>query len=98
LASASCHDWTDVSQISSFATVAGTRGVNDRSATNAAQIVISGTKRLTPDGVISMPAFGGAYSDTEIAGVVNYVAAPFGAGQRKLTNKDVAKLRRQAAD
>jgi mono/diheme cytochrome c family protein len=93
-----CHDWTGVSQLSPFATIAGTRGVNDRTATNVVQIVISGTTRHTPDGVISMPAFGGAYSDTEIAAVANYVTARFGAERSKLTDKDVAELRRQAAD
>jgi mono/diheme cytochrome c family protein len=93
-----CHDWTGVSQISPFATIAGTRGVNDRTATNVVQIVISGTTRHTPDGVISMPAFGSAYSDTEIAAVANYVTARFGAERSKLTDKDVAELRRQAAD
>ncbi|HEX3502308.1 MAG TPA: hypothetical protein VHU22_02825, partial [Xanthobacteraceae bacterium] len=43
-----CHNWTGVSQISPFATIAGTRGVNDRTATNVVQIVISGTTRHTP--------------------------------------------------
>jgi mono/diheme cytochrome c family protein len=89
----SCHDWTGVSRISPFATIAGTRGVNDRTATNVVQIVISGTRRETPDGVISMPAFGDAYSDTEIAAVANYVTARFGADPSRLTDKDVGKLR-----
>jgi mono/diheme cytochrome c family protein len=89
----SCHDWTGVSRISSFATIAGTRGVNDRTATNVAQIVISGTRRDTPEGIISMPAFGDAYSDTEIAAVANYITARFGANPSRLTGKDVAKLR-----
>jgi mono/diheme cytochrome c family protein len=89
----SCHDWTGVSRISPFATIAGTRGVNDRTATNVAQIVISGTRRETPDGAISMPAFGDAYSDTEIAAVANFVTARFGADPSRLTDKDVAKLR-----
>ena len=93
-----CHDWTGVSQLSPFATIAGTRGVNDRSATNVVQIVISGTTRHTPEGVISMPAFGGAYSDTEIAAVANYVTARFGTEPSKLTEKDVAALRSQASD
>jgi mono/diheme cytochrome c family protein len=87
-----CHDWTGVSQISPFATIAGTRGVNDRTATNVMQIVISGTKRHTPEGVISMPAFGSQYSDTEIAAVANYVTARFGV-QSDVTAKEVAKLR-----
>jgi mono/diheme cytochrome c family protein len=93
-----CHDWTGVSQISPFATIAGTRDVNDRTATNVVQIVISGTKRRTPDGVVSMPAFGDAYSDTEIAAVANYVTARFGAEPSKVTEKDVAELRRQSAN
>ena len=93
-----CHDWTGVSQISPFATIAGARGVNDRTATNVVQIVISGTKRHTPDGVVSMPAFGSAYSDSEIAAVANYVTARFGSAPSKLTDKDVAELRSQAAD
>jgi mono/diheme cytochrome c family protein len=92
-ACASCHDWTGVSRISPFATIAGTRGVNDHTATNVAQIVISGTRRDTPDGVISMPAFGDAYTDTEIAAVANYVTARFGTDPSTITEKDVAKLR-----
>ena len=91
-----CHDWTGVSQLSPFATIAGTRGVNDRTATNVVQIVISGTTRRTPEGVISMPAFGNAYSDMEIAAVTNYVTVRFGV-QFDITAKDVAKLRSQTA-
>jgi mono/diheme cytochrome c family protein len=45
-----------------------------------------------------MPAFGDAYSDTEIAAVANYVTAGFGAEPSKLTEKDVAELRRQSAN
>jgi mono/diheme cytochrome c family protein len=93
-----CHDWTGVSQISPFATIAGTRGVNDRTATNVVQIVISGTTRHTPEGAISMPAFGDAFSDTEIAAVANYVTARFGTQRSKVTDKDVAEFRRQATN
>ncbi|HUN60192.1 MAG TPA: cytochrome c, partial [Candidatus Binataceae bacterium] len=92
----SCHDWTGISRLSPFATIAGTRGVNDRTATNVAQIVISGTNRNTPGEAISMPAFGDAYSDTEIAAVSNYVTARFGTEPSRLTDKDVAKLRSEA--
>jgi mono/diheme cytochrome c family protein len=89
----SCHDWTGVSAISSYATIAGTRAVNDPAATNVVQIVISGTRRLNPKGVISMPAFGAVYSDTEIAAVANYVTARFGSAPSRITSKDVAGLR-----
>ena len=91
----SCHDWTGVSALSTFATISGVRAVNDASATNVAQIVLSGTVRHTPDGVISMPPFGASYSDADIAAVVNYVTARFGAAPSKLTDKDVAQLRSQ---
>ena len=94
-ACASCHGWTGVSPITSFATIAGVRAVNDRSATNVAQIVISGTTRSTPQGVLSMPGFGSTYSDIEIAAVANYVTARFGSERSKLTAKDVAELRNQ---
>jgi mono/diheme cytochrome c family protein len=53
--------------------------------------------RHTPQGIISMPAFGGAYSDTEIAAVANYVTGRFGSVQSQITDKDVAALRNQSA-
>jgi mono/diheme cytochrome c family protein len=93
----SCHNWTGVSAISPFATIAGARAVNDPTATNVVQIVISGTARHTPDGIVSMPAFGGAYSDAEIAAVANYVTTRFGSAPSNLTGKDVADLRKQTS-
>jgi mono/diheme cytochrome c family protein len=89
----SCHSWTGLSAVSPFATISGARGVNDASATNVAQIVLSGTVRHSPDGVVSMPAFGASYSDADIAAVVNYVTARFGAAPSNLTDKDIAQLR-----
>jgi mono/diheme cytochrome c family protein len=94
----SCHDWTGASPISPFATLTGTWAVNDPSATNVAQIVISGTRRRTLEDAVSMPAFGNAYSDGEIAAVANYVTARFGAKGSHLTAQDVADLRKQAAE
>ena len=96
-ACASCHGWTGVSAISPYATIAGARAVNDPAATNVAQIVISGTTRHTPAGIISMPAFGSSYSDTEIAAVVNYVTKRFGADGSKISAKEVAALRTQTS-
>ena len=93
----SCHEWTGESAISSFATLTGAWAVNDPSATNVAQIVISGTKRRVPEDAVSMPAFGSAYSDVEIAAVANYVTARFGSKGSRLTAKDVAELRKQTS-
>jgi len=96
-ACASCHGWTGDKAISPFAALSGVRAVNDPGAINVAQIVISGTRRHVPEGVISMPAFGGSYSDAEIAAVANYVTARFGGQTSRITAKDVAELRKQTA-
>lgn len=95
-ACASCHGWTGKDAITPFAQIAGVRAVSDPTATNVAQIVISGTHRLSPEGAISMPAFGHIYSDAEIAAVANYVSAHFGNGAAHVTARDVADLRGQA--
>ena len=88
-----CHSWSGVSLLTREATLTGSRSVNDVGAVNVAQIVLSGQRRQTPEGEVLMPAFGAAYSDTEIAAVANYVTARFGAQGSALTAKDVAKLR-----
>src|ERR1700691_4071766 len=93
----SCHGWSGESPIAPFATFTGAWAVNDPSATNVAQIVISGTRRHTPADTISMPAFGNAYSDAEIASVANYVTSRFGSKPSQLTARDVAELRKQTA-
>jgi mono/diheme cytochrome c family protein len=95
-ACASCHSWTGVSDLSPLATISGSRAVNDPTATNVAQIVISGTRRVIP-GAMSMPAFGGTYTDIEIAAVANYVTGRFGSAASKLTANDVKDLRAQTA-
>jgi len=94
----SCHGWTGESPISSFATLTGSRTVNDPSAINVAQIVISGTRRHTPANAVSMPAFGSAYSDDEIAAVANYVTARFGSKASQITARDVTELRKQTSE
>jgi mono/diheme cytochrome c family protein len=71
--------------------------VNDPSARNIAQVVMGGTSSSTPQGGISMPAFGDVYSDLEIAAVANYVSARFGSRGSALTAQDVAKFRQQVA-
>jgi len=92
-ACASCHGWSGESPVSPFATLTGSAAVNDQSATNIAQIVFSGTRRMTPDSALSMPAFGDAYTDDEIAAVANYVTARFRAKGSSLTARDIKNLR-----
>ena len=56
--------------------------------------MIAGTRRHTPADAVSMPAFGDAYSDIEIAEVANYVTSRFGSKASGLSAKDVAELRK----
>ena len=94
-ACAGCHGWTGVSPVIAFATLTGTRAVNDPTANNVAQVIIRGAQRHTANGADDMPAFGDAYSDAEIASVANYVTARFGVTGSQLTVAHVAQLRAQ---
>jgi mono/diheme cytochrome c family protein len=92
-ACAGCHGWTGVSPGIAFATLTGTRSINDPTATNVAQVIIHGGQRHTETDSNNMPEFGDTYSDTEIASLANYVTARFGAKGSDLTAEKVAKLR-----
>ena len=92
-ACAACHGWSGVSPLTGYATLTGSRGINDPDATNVVQVILSGQHRRTANGVVFMPAFGDSYSDSEIAAVANYVTARFGAAPAQLTAEDVAEMR-----
>jgi mono/diheme cytochrome c family protein len=94
-ACAGCHGGTGISPGIASETLTGTRAVNDASGINVAQVVIRGGERQAEAGPSNMPAFGSAYSDSEIASVANYVTARFGAKASDLTADQVAKLRTQ---
>ncbi len=94
-ACAGCHGWTGISPVLSSATLTGTRGVNDATANNVAQVIIHGAQRHLAQDSTSMPAFGSTYSNAEIASVANYVTARFGAKGSDLGAAEVAKLRAQ---
>jgi mono/diheme cytochrome c family protein len=94
-ACAGCHDWTGVSPVIPYATLTGVRSVNDPTATNVVQVILSGAHRHTADASATMPAFGSAYSDAEIASLANYVTARFGAQPSAVTAENIATLRAQ---
>jgi mono/diheme cytochrome c family protein len=94
-ACAGCHDWTGISPVIPAATLTGVRSVNDPTATNVVQIILSGAHRQMSDAGATMPAFGTAYSDEEIASLANYVTARFGAQPSALTAQNIATLRAQ---
>jgi mono/diheme cytochrome c family protein len=90
-----CHGWSGLSPGISAATLVGTRAVNDTTAINVAQVIIHGGERQSEPGPNNMPAFGGSYSNREIASAANYVTARFGTKGSDLTADAVAKLRTQ---
>jgi len=94
-ACAGCHDWSGVSPGIPDATLTGARSVNDPSAINVVQIVLSGAHRHAAEAGPSMPAFGSAYSDEEIASLANYVTGRFGAQPSAVTASTIATLRTQ---
>jgi mono/diheme cytochrome c family protein len=94
-ACAGCHGWTGISPVIGYATLIGTRTINDPTANNVAQVIIAGAQRHTGNDANNMPPFGAAYTDDEIASVANYVTARFGVKGSDLTAANVAKLRTQ---
>jgi mono/diheme cytochrome c family protein len=88
-----CHAWSGVSPGTPFATLTGSRAVNDPTATNVSQVIIGGAQRHSGSANVNMPSFGSAYTDAEIASVSNFVTARFGADASHVTPADVAKLR-----
>jgi len=93
----SCHNWTGVADLSPYATLTGSRAVNDPNATNVVQVILSGAPSTSETGLARMPAFGAAYSNQEIADVANYVTARFGTKGSTLSESEVAQLRAQSA-
>lgn len=93
----SCHSWSGRSMLTSYATLTGARAVNDPGATNVAQIVISGMTRRSAAGSVTMPAFGAAYSDAEIAAVASYVTERFGGVASRVQPDEIRLLRTQTS-
>jgi mono/diheme cytochrome c family protein len=92
-ACAGCHQWNGQGRETPYASLLGTRGVNDATAVNVTQVILQGGKYRVGDDEVFMPAFGGAYSDAEVAALANYVVAHFGGKQGSVTPEEVAKRR-----
>jgi mono/diheme cytochrome c family protein len=92
-ACAGCHQWNGQGRQTPYASLEGTRSVNDRRATNVTQVILQGSKLRVGDTDVFMPPFGDAYSDAEVAALANYVIAHFGGKQGTVTPDEVAKRR-----
>jgi mono/diheme cytochrome c family protein len=91
-ACASCHEYNGTGQQTPYASLLGSRGVNDVSATNVTQAILQGVKMRVGDSDVFMPAFD-AYSNTEVAALANFVVAQYGGKSGTVTADDVAKRR-----
>jgi mono/diheme cytochrome c family protein len=91
-ACASCHAWSGQGTITAEQQLTGNRAVNDATASNVAMMVLNGIGSPAHHGPY-MPSFRSAYSDREIASVVNYVTARFGSKPSQIQASDVAKMR-----
>jgi len=94
-ACASCHAWNGQGLQTPYAALRGAQSVNDPEATNVVQVILHGSHLTTANGTIFMPAFGSAYTDTEIGAVSNYVLEHFGNKSAVVTPARVAKARKQ---
>jgi mono/diheme cytochrome c family protein len=89
-----CHTWTGANDFVPYATLTGTRAVNDPTATNVALAILRGASPLPASGAIAtMPAFATVWNDDQVAAVSNYVIARFGAQPSSITPAEVGKLR-----
>ena len=90
-----CHSWNGEGLETNYATLLGTRGVNDVSGDNVTQAILQGAHLKIGDNEVFMPAFGAGYSNTEVAALSNYVIEQFGNKQSRITPEDVAKRREE---
>jgi mono/diheme cytochrome c family protein len=89
---AACHGANGVSPLTPFATLTGSRAVNDPTGTNVAQMILFGAGGYKT----MMPAFAEVLSDDDIAIVTNYVTGQFGAKASAVSPAFVAGLRAPA--
>jgi mono/diheme cytochrome c family protein len=94
-ACASCHQWNGQGQQTPYASLLGSRSVNDPDGSNVTQMILQGVNMRVRDTDVYMPAFGKAYTDTEVALLANYVVAQFGNKEGRVTPEKVAEQRKQ---
>ena len=90
---ANCHRRDGTMSQTPYDALGGSRTVADPQGINLTQVILQGSSIESPYGKISMPAFGKAHTDAEIAAVVNYVTGQLGGHSAGLTPEDVAQRR-----
>lgn len=95
-ACASCHQWNGIGQQVSHASLLGSRSVNDPHGANVTEMILEGVNVHVQGTSVFMPAFGQAYSDTEIAALSNFVIEQYGNKKGLVTPQDVAEQRKKS--
>jgi len=88
-----CHLPTGTGRQSAWAALGGDQTVGDPRGTNMVQILAHGSDMQTPSGYVFMHAFTGAYTDTELAAVANYVTAQLAGRPSQVTPAEIAAAR-----
>jgi mono/diheme cytochrome c family protein len=91
---ANCHDWDGRGVQSPYASLLGSRTVNDPDATNLIAILLAGSNAAFPVEHAFMPTFAHGHTDDELAAVVNFVNHYFGNGTTHVTAADIDKSRK----
>ena len=91
---ANCHDWDGKGVQSPYASLVGSRTVNDPDATNLMAILLARSNAPLPVEHAFMPPFAHGHTDDELAAVVNFVNEYFGNGTTHITAADIDKARK----
>jgi len=91
---ANCHDWDGKGVQSPYASLVGSRTVNDPDATNLMAILLAGSNAPLPVEHAFMQPFAHGHTDDELAAVVNFVNEYFGNGTTHITAADIDKARK----
>jgi mono/diheme cytochrome c family protein len=90
---ADCHGQNGLSPLTPFATLLGSRAVNDPSGANVALVILSGVR----DYKTMMPAFDQMLSNDDIASVTNYLTGRFGIKASRVSAATIAGIREELA-
>lgn len=92
---AGCHQFNGVGRQTAYASLAGSHAVNDPSGTSMVQVILKGSSLTVGGHAQTMPGFGGAYTDQDVAAVANYVLAHFGNKKGEVTSGQVRAARQE---
>lgn len=88
-----CHAWNGHGQQSIRAGLSGAHPVNDPAGANLVRLILQGSHGSDGSVATSMPSFGAAYTDAEIAALSNYVTAQFSGKAATVTAEQVRQAR-----